>query len=75
MLIFSSLQFHLLPYIEMLLPPHAMVLELDKDGHVVRSLHDKGGHLTPSTSHILEREGGELLIGSYLKPFLVKVQL
>ena len=52
-----------------------MVLELDKDGQVLRSLHDKGGHLTSSTSHILEMEDGELLIGSFNAPYLIRVQL
>ena len=64
-----------MPYVEMVLPVHAMVLELDKNGYVVRGLHDKGGHLTSPTSHILEREGGELLIGSYDAPYIIRVQL
>ena len=57
------------------MPAHGIVLELDKDGQVVRSLHDKGGHLVSSTSQILEKEGGELFIGSYHAPFLVRLQL
>lgn len=57
-----------------LLPAHGLVLELDGDGKVVRSLHDVGGQVTAATSHIKEIDG-VLYIGSYSAPYLVSVKL
>lgn len=70
------LKFHLLPLLRMtgLLIDHGLVLEMDKDGQVVRSLHDEGGHTTSTTSHILEVDNS-LLIGSYHAPYLIRVKL
>lgn len=70
------MQFNLIPILKWLgfLPAHGLVLELDKEGKVVRSLHDKGEKLTDSTSHILERDNS-LVIGSYHAPFLLRVNL
>ena len=70
------LQFNLLHWMIALglIPQHGLVLELDKDGQVIRSLHDVGGETTRATSHILELDNS-LLIGSYDAPFLVRVEL
>lgn len=51
-----------------------MVLELSREGKVIRSLHDKGGTLTSATSQILEL-GDTLLIGSYKAPYIIRVKL
>lgn len=50
---------------------HAFILG---EGRVRHSLHDKGGGMTTSTSHILEVEN-TLLIGSYHARYLLKVSL
>ncbi len=70
------LQFNLVPLLQWigLLPEHAMVLELSREGKVIRSLHDKGGTLTSATSQILEL-GDTLLIGSYKAPYIIRVKL
>ena len=57
------------------LPTHGLVLELDNEGHVIRSLHDKGGLVVSTASHILELRKGELLIGSFEDRYLVRLQL
>ena len=64
------LQLGLAPIFEMTLPHHAMVVELDSAGEVVRSLHDRGGQVTSSVSHVLDQTD-RLLMGSYHAPYLV----
>ena len=47
---------------------------MDESGHIVRSLHDQGGEVTTSVSHVLDL-GDSLVIGSYHAPFVLKVDL
>ena len=56
------------------IPKHALVLEVDQDGHILRSLHDKGGDVAYSVSHVLDL-GDKLLLGSYEVPQAVLVPL
>lgn len=70
----AYLQLGLVPVIERLLPHHAMVVELNPAGEVVRSFHDQGGDVTTSVSHVLDM-GDKLLIGSYHAPFLLLLNL
>ncbi len=60
--------------VEMILPQHSMILEIDTNGTLVQSLHDYDGEITRSTSHVLDL-GDKLLIGSYSAPFLLKLVL
>lgn len=48
-------------------PKHALVLELNSGGDIVRSLHDQGGWVLGSISHVLDL-GDRLLLGSYEAP-------
>ena len=56
------------------LPKHALVLELDSSGSIVRSLHDDGGRVLGSISHVLDL-GDRLLLGSYEAPYGAVLQL
>lgn len=68
------LQLHLLPLVERFFPKHGLIVELDANGRVFRSLHDQGGDVVVSTSHVLDM-GDTLLIGSYSCPYIIKVNL
>ena len=68
------LQFDLLPLLEKIIPTHVMVLELDEQGNVVRSLHDNNAEVTGPASTVLDM-GDKLLLGSYFAPYLVVVPL
>lgn len=50
---------------------HGLVVELDRDGNPVRSLHDPSGDVALVTS-VMERDG-RLYLGSYMEPTLVVV--
>jgi len=54
---------------------HGMVLKLDKEGRVVQALHDKDGYVTTATSHVLEKEDGGLVIGSYAAPYIIYLKI
>ncbi len=69
-----SLQLHLVSLVVYMTPAHGLLVELDSNGHVLRSFHDRGGHKTAATSHVLDL-GGSLLIGSYYAPYLLKLDL
>ena len=68
---FCVLQFRLTHALRQIFQRHGIVLKLDKDGRTVKALHDKDGYVTTATSHVLEKEDGGLVIGSYLAPFIV----
>uniref|UniRef100_A0A4W3H2Q9 Adipocyte plasma membrane-associated protein n=1 Tax=Callorhinchus milii TaxID=7868 RepID=A0A4W3H2Q9_CALMI len=55
-------------------PKYGLVLELDEDGSVRRSLHDPHGVVVPSVSEAHEHEG-YLYLGSYHAPFLCRLDL
>eukprot|EP00731_Ephydatia_muelleri_P022636 Em0015g219a len=67
-------KFDLLPILEKIIPTHVMVLELDEQGNVVRSLHDNNAEVTGPASTVLDM-GDKLLLGSYFAPYLVVVPL
>ena len=56
------------------LPRHTLVIEVDLDGRIVRSLHDKGGRVLRSVSHVLDL-GDRLLLGSYEAPHAAVLSL
>ena len=68
------LQLYLLPLVESLFPKYGLILELDVNGQISKSLHDKGGDVVTSTSHVLDL-GDTLLLGSYQSPYIIKVNL
>ena len=70
------LKFNLVPLLRRVgvIPDYGLVLEMDGEGRVVRSLHDMGGETTSTTSHIVEIDNS-LLIGSYHAPYLLRVKL
>lgn len=53
-----------------LIQKHAMIIELDSSGRIVRSLHDPKGLVTTSVSSVLDL-GDKLLLGSYFAPYIV----
>ncbi|XP_014663257.1 PREDICTED: adipocyte plasma membrane-associated protein-like isoform X2 [Priapulus caudatus] len=53
---------------------YGLVIELDQDGNILRSLHDTTGFVVPSVDMLVEHEGF-LFIGSDISNYLVKVQL
>ncbi|XP_076464184.1 adipocyte plasma membrane-associated protein-like [Babylonia areolata] len=57
-----------------LIPKHGLVVELDKDGNILRSLHDPQGHHVPAVSEAMERDG-VLHLGSYYLPYMSRVYL
>lgn len=67
-------KFDLLPILEKIVPTHAMIVEVDNRGHMVRSLHDSGGKVTGPPSTVLDMKD-KLLLGSYFAPHLVVVPL
>ena len=52
-----------------------MVLEVDWEGNIVRSLHDPTGSVVMGASEVMERPGGKILLGSFQAPYLVEVEL
>ena len=67
------MQLHILPLIEAVLPKHGLAVELDHNGQIVRSLHDKGGSVITSISHVLDL-GDRLILGSYYAPYIVMLK-
>ena len=61
------LQLHLARFIAHRLPKHTLVIEVDTAGRILRSLHDPGGRVLESVSHVLDL-GDRLLLGSYEAP-------
>ena len=59
---------------ERLAPKHGLVLELDINGVIQRSLHDQSGEIMYATSHVLDLKD-RLLVGSYFEPFILEVTL
>ncbi len=52
--------------------PYGLIVELDKNGQILRSLHDPTGQVIPSVS-VVEDDAGTLYLGSYYSPFIGKV--
>lgn len=63
-----SLQLGLSRFIAHNLPKHALIIEVDEDGRILRSFHDDGGKVLGSISHVLDL-GDRLLLGSYEAPY------
>lgn len=49
-----------------------MVIELNKDGEIINSLHDPTGEVIDSVSEVLDT-GDALYFGSFNSPFLAKL--
>lgn len=54
------------------LPKHGMIIELSKDGEILRSLHDPTGEVVDTVSEVLDT-GDALYLGSFKAPYLVKL--
>ncbi|KAJ8045376.1 Adipocyte plasma membrane-associated protein [Holothuria leucospilota] len=54
------------------LPKYGMVIELNKDGEIINSLHDPTGEVIDSVSEVLDT-GDALYFGSFNSPFLAKL--
>ncbi|XP_070180332.1 adipocyte plasma membrane-associated protein-like [Littorina saxatilis] len=57
-----------------LIPKHGLLVELNKDGQIVRTLHDPTGKQIPAVSEAEEKDG-VLYLGSYYLPYLSRVYL
>lgn len=55
-------------------PKYGMIIELDQDGNIVRSLHDPTGEVVSSVSEVLDT-GDALYLGSFHAPYMVKVDM
>ena len=56
------------------LSKHGLVVELNEDGQIIRSLHDPSGTLFPSVSEV-EEENGILYLGSIDRPYVGRLSL
>ena len=57
-------------------PSYGLIAELDADdGHIVRSYHDPQGGVVREATEVFELDGDNVYIGSYVAPYLVKVDL
>ncbi|KAJ8045375.1 Adipocyte plasma membrane-associated protein [Holothuria leucospilota] len=54
------------------LPKYGLVIELNKDGEIINSLHDPTGEVIDSVSEVLDT-GDALYLGSFKSPFLAKL--
>lgn len=57
-----------------LLPKYGLLLEVDKEGRIIKSFHDPTGETVPSVSEA-EEHNGVLYLGSYYLPFLSRFYL
>ena len=57
-----------------MIPKHGLLLELNKDGKVIRTLHDPTGKQVPAVSEA-EEKNGVIYLGSYNLPYLSRVYL
>lgn len=73
-ILFHSLQLHLAQFIARIFPKHGLIIEVDTRGQITRSLHDEGGEVIESISHVLDI-GDRLLLGSYEAPHGAVVSL
>lgn len=55
--------------VKALIQKHGMILELDANGQIVKSLHDPNGVVGTSSSSVLDL-GDTLLVGSYYAPHI-----
>ena len=74
MFLFHSLQLHLANFIARIFPKHGLIIEVNPQGQIVRSLHDEGGEVIESVSQVLDL-GDRLLLGSYEAPYGAVVSL
>lgn len=61
---------HLVNLIKVVMPQHGLIFKLDNDGRIVKTLHDVGGTVTSTASHVLDL-GDQLIVGSYTAPYIV----
>ena len=53
---------------------HTMLLLVDEEGRVIKSLHDPSGKVMGGISEALELNN-ELIVGSFMAPFVAKITL
>ncbi len=54
--------------------PYGLIVELNTEGQITRSLHDPTGEVIGAVSEV-EDDFGTLYLGSYYAPFIGKTQL
>ena len=54
--------------------PYGLLLEINQDGEIIRSLHDPSGGNIPAVSEV-EDINGVLYLGSYFSPFIGRLDL
>ncbi|CAI2327950.1 unnamed protein product [Caenorhabditis sp. 36 PRJEB53466] len=62
------------PLLGLFKKPHAIVVELDTNGKIVRSLHDVAGTKVGDVSQVTEHNGA-LYLGSFAEPYIAKLKL
>jgi len=64
-----------LPWIaSIVIPKHVLLVELDENGQITRSLHDPTGSVISGISEVHD-DGDVLYFGSYKSPFVGKLVL
>lgn len=56
-------------------PNYGLILELDRNGHITRSLKDPTGSVVPGHISEVYDDGNVLYLGSYQSSFLGKLEL
>lgn len=56
------------------LPKYGLIVEVNEEGQVIRSLHDPTGEVIPAVSEVEDKEG-VLYLGSYNLPFMGRLYL
>ena len=67
---YTCIQLHSVNLIKVAMPQHGLIFKLDNDGRIVKTLHDVGGTVTSTASHVLDL-GDQLIVGSYTAPYIV----
>lgn len=57
-----------------MIPKYGLLIELDAQGQIIRSLHDPSGQVVPAVSEADEKDG-VLYLGSYYLPYLSRLYL
>lgn len=57
-----------------LVPLYGLVIEINSEGEITRSLHDPTAEKVPSASEV-EDHNGVLYLGSYYLPYLSRLHL
>lgn len=53
---------------------YGLIIELDHNGNIVRSLHDPSGEKVKAVSEVLDI-GHEIYLGSFFSPYMLKLDM